>query len=99
MTTEPLLKCTNVRKTFGTMQALKEVHIELKKGEVHGLVGENGAGKSTLLRILAGVHQADGGTGIIYDNENYVPANAIDALRKGIVTIHQDINLIGVDFH
>lgn len=95
MTTEPLLKCTNVRKTFGTMQALKEVHIELKKGEVHGLVGENGAGKSTLLRILAGVHQADGGTGIIYDNENYVPANAIDALRKGIVTIHQDINLIG----
>ncbi|WP_018329083.1 sugar ABC transporter ATP-binding protein [Rhizobium giardinii] len=95
MSIEPLLKCSDVRKTFGSLQALKEVHLELKKGEVHGLVGENGAGKSTLLRILAGVHQPDGGTGIVYDGHGYAPHNAIDALRSGIVTIHQDINLIG----
>jgi ABC-type sugar transport system ATPase subunit len=95
MSIEPLLKCSNVKKTFGSLQALKEVHFELGKGEVHGLVGENGAGKSTLLRILAGVHQPDGGTGIIYNGSAYAPHNAIDALRNGIVTIHQDINLIG----
>lgn len=95
MSIEPLLKCSNVRKTFGSMQALKEVHFEIGKGEVHGLVGENGAGKSTLLRILAGVHQPDGGTGIVYSGNSYAPHNANDALRAGIVTIHQDINLIG----
>ncbi|MBB3136642.1 ABC-type sugar transport system ATPase subunit [Rhizobium pisi] len=95
MLIEPLLKCSNVRKTFGGLQALKEVHFEIGKGQVHGLVGENGAGKSTLLRILAGVHQPDGGTGIVYNGTSYAPHNANDALRSGIVTIHQDINLIG----
>ncbi|MDI5929524.1 sugar ABC transporter ATP-binding protein [Rhizobium leguminosarum] len=95
MSSEPLLKCSNVRKTFGGLQALKEVNFGLARGEVHGLVGENGAGKSTLLRILAGVHQPDDATGVVYNGAPYAPHTANDALRSGVVTIHQDINLIG----
>ena len=66
---------------FGATQALDDVSLELRPGEIHGLVGENGAGKSTLVKILAGVHQPDTGE-IHLDGEPVVlhgpgrPANA-----------------------
>jgi ABC-type sugar transport system ATPase subunit len=57
----PILEIRDVRKRFGSTQALDGVSIALKPGEVHALVGENGAGKSTLIRIMTGVEQPDEG--------------------------------------
>jgi rhamnose transport system ATP-binding protein len=58
----PLLKATNVSKSYGAVQALQSVSFDLQPGEVHALVGENGAGKSTLIKIITGATQPDSGT-------------------------------------
>ena len=58
----PLLVARAIRKRFAGVRALEGVDLEVRRGEVHALVGENGAGKSTLMHILAGVHQPDGGS-------------------------------------
>ena len=58
----PLLVARGIRKRFAGVRALEGVDLEVRRGEVHALVGENGAGKSTLMHILAGVHHPDGGS-------------------------------------
>ena len=59
---EPLLVARAIRKRFAGVRALEGVDLEVRRGEVHALVGENGAGKSTLMHILAGVYHPDGGS-------------------------------------
>ena len=54
MASDPVLKISNVSRTFGAIQALKEANFEINEGEIMGLVGENGAGKSTLLNLITG---------------------------------------------
>ncbi len=51
-----------IRKSFGSVEAVRKVSLDLLPGEIHGLVGENGAGKSILIKILGGVHRPDEGT-------------------------------------
>ena len=58
----PIVRCENIAKWFGGVQALRGVSLEVRPGEVLGLVGDNGAGKSTLVKILSGIYQADSGT-------------------------------------
>ena len=77
----------NICKRFGTVQASDHVNFELKKGEIHALLGENGAGKTTLMRILYGLYTRDMGEVIIEGQPAAIrsPRDAI-ALGVGMVT-------------
>ncbi|MGW0811486.1 sugar ABC transporter ATP-binding protein [Nonomuraea sp. NPDC002799] len=88
----PILELRNVSKSFGAVPALREVRLDLRAGEVHGLVGENGAGKSTLVKILAGAHPADEGT-LLVDGRALAPAGPADAQAAGIAVIYQEPTL------
>src|SRR6185503_12739707 len=87
-----MLSLSSIRKRFGPTIALDGVDIELRKGEVHALIGENGAGKSTLLNIIAGSLRPDEGTMTI-DGKPYTPTNPLDARLSGIALIHQELSL------
>ncbi|GAH30810.1 unnamed protein product, partial [marine sediment metagenome] len=65
----------------------------IKKGEIHGLVGENGAGKSTLIKICVGIHKSDSGN-ILLDGEEVVFNNPVDSEKAGIRVVHQDVTRI-----
>jgi rhamnose transport system ATP-binding protein len=88
----PVLELRGVSKRFAGVQALQYVDLDLAAGTIHALVGENGAGKSTLVKILAGVHQPDGGTLRLRGDELVLnsPAAARD---RGIAVMHQQPNL------
>jgi ABC-type sugar transport system ATPase subunit len=90
---EIILEMKDVTKNFPGVLALDKAHIDIKKGEVHILVGENGAGKSTLVKILAGAYSKDSGE-IIYKGklvENLTPKYAQEL---GLSIIYQEFNLI-----
>ena len=86
---ESIIKCEGLNKWYGSIQALKDVSIDIKKGESVGLVGDNGAGKSTFIKILSGVHKADTGK-IFFDGSLVKINNAKDSMKLGIETIFQD---------
>jgi rhamnose transport system ATP-binding protein len=88
-----LLKAERVSKRFGGVQAVDDVTIEIRRGEVHGLVGENGAGKSTLAKMIGGIHLPDAGR-IVVDGEPVRFSSPRDALAAGIATIAQEIALV-----
>ncbi len=83
-----LLKAASISKSFAGVQALKEVSLEVRAGEVHALVGENGAGKSTLIRILAGATHPDSGT-IEVDGRLVESNDPLTAKSLGIIAIYQ----------
>ncbi len=92
-THEVILEVKNVSKNFPGVKALDNVSFELRRGEVHALVGENGAGKSTLMKILSGVYQADEGV-IYYKGKKATFRDVIQAREAGIGIIYQELNLI-----
>ena len=83
----------NIQMRFGGIHALDNAKLELKKGEVLGLIGENGAGKSTLMKILSGVYEADSGSVTVNGREVHyrTPKEALD---DGICMIYQELNLV-----
>ena len=83
---------SGVSKSFAATQALTDVSLELRAGEVHALVGENGAGKSTLVKILAGVYQPDSGS-IEVDGAPTVITGPAQARSLGIAVVHQEPRL------
>ena len=86
--TEPLLKLTDVNKSFGTTDVLTDVSVEVRPGEVLCLLGDNGAGKSTLIKILSGFHQPTSGT-MEVDGKKVNFKSPRDASSHGIATVHQ----------
>ncbi|MCZ2849912.1 sugar ABC transporter ATP-binding protein [Modestobacter sp. VKM Ac-2978] len=82
-----------VDKRFGGVHALRGVDVQIRRGEVHALIGENGAGKSTLGKIIAGTHRHDGGELIVDGHERHYRAPH-DALRDGIAIIEQELALL-----
>ena len=88
-----LLELKNISKTFPGVKALDNVELEIKKGEVHALIGENGAGKSTLIKILAGVYNPDPGALFFFEGKEAKIVKPLDATKKGISIIYQDLSL------
>ena len=88
-----LLNLGDVSKAFVGVQALDRVSIEIRSGEVVGLVGENGAGKSTLIRILAGVYRPDSGT-LALDGKPLILTSPRDANLHGIGIVFQEQSLL-----
>ncbi len=88
-----LLAVEGLTKHFPGVMALSDVSLDVRRGEILGLMGENGAGKSTLLKILSGVMPPSAGR-IVFDGQEYKPSDPLDAKRHGIVTIYQELSLI-----
>jgi len=84
-------KLNGLEKSFARNHVLRGIDLELRAGEVTALMGANGAGKSTLVKILCGYHFADAGR-IELGGAPYAPADAADAISKGVVTVHQSID-------
>ncbi len=88
-----LLTARNISKAFGkAVIALSDVQFDLKRGEIHALLGENGAGKSTLIKVLTGVETKDQGV-IELEGKQINPRSTQEAQNQGISTVYQEVNL------
>lgn len=91
---EVILTMKGIDKSFAGVHALDHVDLEIRKGEVHALMGENGAGKSTLMKVLTGIYKKDAGT-IIYEGKEVEFNNTSEAQDAGVVIVHQELNMLG----
>jgi len=89
-----VLRLVNIHKTYPGLTALDRVSVEFKSGEVHALLGENGAGKSTLIKIVSGLQQPDSGGQMFLEGKPYSVRNTLEAIRKGIHTVYQDLHVV-----
>lgn len=89
-----ILTMKGIDKSFPGVHALDHVNLEVRKGEVHALMGENGAGKSTLMKVLTGIYSKDSGT-ITYEGKEVEFTNPREAQDAGIVIVHQELNMMG----
>ncbi len=87
-----ILEMHNVSKTFPGVKALDGINLKVKRGSVHALMGENGAGKSTLMKILYGIYTPDSGSEIFLNGKIFKPSRPIDAIRKGLTMVPQEIS-------
>jgi simple sugar transport system ATP-binding protein len=93
MSTSPMMELLDIKKNFGSVNALKGVSMTINKGECHCLLGDNGAGKSTLIKIMSGVHQPTDGQ-IHIDGKSTIVKGPRYAIDAGIATVYQDLALI-----
>ena len=89
---QPILQVKELYKRFGGLVAVDHVSLDIYPGEVIGLLGDNGAGKSTLIKMISGVYKPDGGQ-ILLDRETVSFSTPLEARRRGIETIYQDLAL------
>src|SRR6185295_19163336 len=89
----PLLEMRGIAKAFPGVQALDDVSLEARAGELHALVGQNGAGKSTLMKVLCGASQPDRGE-IFFRGRAIRIASPADARRLGVAVIFQEFSLV-----
>ncbi len=91
---EVILTMKGIDKTFPGVHALDHVDFEVRRGEVHALMGENGTGKSTLMKVLTGIYTKDAGT-ITFEGKEVEFHNPREAQQAGIVIVHQELNMMG----
>lgn len=89
----PILEVKNLVKKFPEVIALKGIDFDLRKREIHAIVGQNGAGKSTFVKVLNGIYKPDEGT-IIIDGKKVYIKSASDAKKYGLTLIHQEVMVI-----
>src|SRR5258708_4206361 len=89
---QPILQVKDLYKRFGGLVAVDHVSLDIHPGEVVGLLGDNGAGKSTLIKMISGAYKPDGGQ-ILLDGEGVSFSTPLEARRRGIETIYQDLAL------
>ena len=89
----PILELSNINKSFGHVQANKDITLTINKGTIHGIIGENGAGKSTLMSIVYGFYQADTGT-ISVNGKKINLRSPRDSITNGIGMVHQHFMLV-----
>jgi len=87
------IELEEINKSFGPVQANRDIDLKVPKGSIHGIIGENGAGKSTLMNILYGFYQADSGA-IRVDGEDVSIRTPEDAIEAGIGMVHQHFMLV-----
>jgi ribose transport system ATP-binding protein len=88
-----VLRARGIGKAFFGVQVLSGIDLDVRRGEVHALVGENGAGKSTFMKILAGVHSADAGT-VEFEGREVSYTHPRQAMDAGLVTVFQEFTLL-----
>jgi ribose transport system ATP-binding protein len=94
-TVPPRLEVNGISKTFGQNCALADVSLNVRPGEIHGLVGQNGSGKSTLAKVLTGYHTPDSGGSVLVDGSALVlPVSPLEARRRGVGVVHQSLGLV-----
>lgn len=89
---EAILAVRNLNKSFTGVQALKNIDVLIKPGEIHCLAGENGCGKSTLIKCISGVYVPDSGE-VILNGHTYSSLTPIQAMKEGVQIIYQDLSL------
>lgn len=90
---EVILEMKGIDKSFPGVHALDHVDFNVRRGEVHALMGENGAGKSTLMKVLTGIYTKDSGT-ITYEGKETEFHNTREAQDAGVVIVHQELNMV-----
>ena len=90
-TDEPVLRISSLSKTFPGTLALDDVSIDIRRGEIHALMGQNGSGKSTLIKCLASYHQPDPGAIAELDGESFDIGHTVP---DGLRFVHQDLGLV-----
>ena len=93
MVSQPILELQHINKSFGHVQANKDISLKVIKGNIHGIVGENGAGKSTLMSIVYGYYQADSGH-IKINGKNIKIKSPHESILSGIGMVHQHFMLV-----
>ena len=91
--TRPAVELVGITKSFPGLVANDAIDLDLRRGEIHALLGENGAGKSTLMNILTGIYQPDGGE-ILLNGTPVRFASPVQAIAAGIGMVHQHFKLI-----
>lgn len=90
---DEVLRAEHISKSFGQVQALSDINLTLRRGEVLGLLGDNGAGKSTLMKICTGYHQPSSGQ-LYFEGEPVELKSVSDARALGIEVVYQDLALV-----
>ncbi|MQA11761.1 MAG: ATP-binding cassette domain-containing protein [Pseudonocardiaceae bacterium] len=90
---QDVVRAEHVSKSFGPVNALEDINLSVRKGEVLGLIGDNGAGKSTLIKILTGFHQPDEGR-LLFEGEPIELRSVTHARSLGIETVFQDLAMV-----
>lgn len=93
VTNDLIVKVDGISKRYGGLQALDNVHLDVRSHEVHAVVGENGAGKSTLMKILGGIVKRDSGK-VIYQGKEVDFDSPIESIMSGIAVIHQELSML-----
>lgn len=89
------VEVSTLSKTFGRTRVLKDVHLAVRPGEVHGLLGQNGSGKSTVIKVLSGLYRPDPGARVLVDGQEIPqPITPTGISRRGLTIVHQTLGLL-----